>query len=205
MRILPDPYILAFLLADCLVLLLCYNRLLAAIQGGAACFHSYHSTLEMLGNKYLCTSVRIILLILLPLYAMTLTFTGLSTAGFAWTLAALVALLLFRKAVLLLLGWLSSRQSAFRALERTGYAVAVLGMFVSLLAALAVWLAPALPHWLTWGWLGLVALVCVFFYIWRGNSIILSTGFSVFYWVLYLCTLEFLPICVVVNILINGD
>jgi len=203
--VLPDPYLLAFLLADGLVLLLCYNRLLAALQGSAACFRGTHSTHEMLGNKYVCVSVVVVFLLLLPFYALTLTLTGLSSLGYVWTLAALAGLLLFRKLVYLLLGWLSSRHGAFQALEKTGYALSVSGMLVSTLAALAVWLLPSLPQWLLWGWLGLAALLCLVFYVRRGNSIILSTGFSVFFWVLYLCTLEFLPICVVVNLLINGN
>ena len=205
MRILPDPYILAFLLADAVALLLCYNRLQAAFQGGLACIRSAHSTHEMLGNNYVCASIRIILLLLLPFYALTLSMTGLSRAGFFWTVAALLGLLLYRKLVLLLLGWLTARKGAFRSLERTGWAIAVPGMLFSLLAALAVWFVPSLPYVLTWGWIALVTLVGVVFYVLRGNSIILSTGFSVFFWVLYLCTLEFLPICVVVNILINGN
>lgn len=205
MRVLPDPYVLAFLLADALALLLCYNRLLSALKGSAACFHSLHSTQEMLGNNYVCASVRIIFFLLQPFYALTLCMTGLSSLDFAWTLVALLGLVLLRKLVFLLVGWLSSRMGAFRALERTGLALSVLGLLASMLAALAVWLAPDAPRWLLWGWLGLMVAVCAFFYVRRGNSIILSTGFSVLYWVLYLCSLEFLPICVVVNILINGN
>lgn len=205
MRILPDPYVLAFLLADAVALLLCYNRLLAAMEGGFSCFRGAHSTFEMLGNNYVCASVRIVLLLLLPFYALTLSLTGLSKVGFFRTVAVLAGLLLLRKLVFLLLGWIASRQGAFRSLERAGNTIAVLGILFSVPAAVAVWFAPSLPLTLAWGWLALVTAAGVVFYVLRGNSIILSTGFSVFFWVLYLCTLEFLPICVVVNILINGN
>ena len=205
MRVLPDPYILAFLLAVGVALLLCYNRLLSALHGSAACFHGDHSTQEMLGNNYVCDSVRISFLLLLPFYALTLSITGCSRLGYFWTLVALLALFLLRKAVYWMMGWLSSRQGAFRALEKTGLALFVLGMLVSTLAALAVWLVPSIPSIALWVWVLAVVAVCAFFYIRRGSSIILSTGFSVFFWVLYLCSLEFLPICVVVNIMINGN
>ena len=99
MRVLPDPYVLAFLLADALALLLCYNRLLSALKGSAACFHSFHSTQEMLGNNYVCASVRIIFFLLQPFYALTLCMTGLSSLDFAWTLVALLGLVLLRKLV----------------------------------------------------------------------------------------------------------
>ena len=205
MRVLPDPYILAFLLAVGVALLLCYNRLLSALHGSAACFHGDHSTQEMLGNNYVCDSVRITFLFLLPFYALTLSLTGCSRLGYFWTLVALLALFLLRKAVYWMMGWLSSRQGAFRALEKTGLALFVLGMLVSTLAALAVWLVPSTPSIALWVWILAVVAVCVFFYIRRGSSIVLSTSFSVFFWVLYLCSLEFLPICVVVNIMINGN
>lgn len=205
MRVLPDPYVLAFLLAVGLALLLCYNRLLSALRGSAACFHSNHSTEEMLGDNYVCDSIRLVFLLLLPFYAMALTVTGCSKLGFLWTLVALVALVLFRRVISLLMGWLSSRKGAFRALSRVGMAFAVLGMLISMLAPLAAWLIPATPRWVLWGWLALTAALCIVFYIRRGSAIILSTGFSIFFWVLYLCALEFLPICVVVNIMINGN
>ena len=53
--------------------------------------------------------------------------------------------------------------------------------------------------------LSAIALLSAMVYVFRGSKIILSTQFSIFYWVLYLCALEFLPICVVVNFLINGN
>ena len=205
MRVLPDPYILAFLLAVGVALLLCYNRLLSALHGSAACFHGDHSTQEMLGNNYVCDSVRISFLLLLPFYALTLSVTGCSRLGYLWTLVALLGLFLLRKAVYWMAGWLSSRQGAFRALERMGLALFVLGMLVSTVAALVVWLVPSIPSIALWIWILAVAVVCAVFYIRRGSSIILSTGFSIFFWVLYLCALEFLPICVVVNIMINGN
>lgn len=205
MRELPDPYILAFLLALALVLLLSYNRLVTAVRGAAACVRGLHSTCEMLGNNYVFGSVRYAFLLLLPFYAMTLVVTGLSTRPYLRTLLTLLVLVLFLKAVCLAMGWLTSRRPVFRQLEWTGSAFCVLAMVLSLPAALAGWLIPAAPQWLLWGWLALAAAAAGFLYARRGFSIIFPAGFSVFFWVLYLCTLEVLPICVVVNILINGN
>ncbi len=205
MRELPDPYVLAFLLAAGVSLLLLYNRLLAAVRGGWSCIHGLNGTLEMLGNQYICDSVRISCLLLVPFYALALVVTGLSTVGYAWTLAALVALWLFRKLVYGLMGWLGGRMSAFRSIERMGYAVGVLVMLASVPAILLGWLVPGTPRWLLLLLLVLPVAAGAFLYVRRGFSIIFSTEFSVFFWVLYLCALEFLPICVVVNQLINGN
>ena len=131
MRELPDPYVLAFLLLAAVALMLSYNRLLVAVRGGVSCLHGLNGTQEMLGNKYICSSVRLAFFLLVPFYALTLVLAGISTAGYAWTLAALAALLLFRKLACLLMGWLGSRPGAFRAVERTGYALGVLVILFS--------------------------------------------------------------------------
>ena len=205
MRELPDPYVLAFLLVVGITLLLSYSRLLAAVRGSVSCFRGLNGTLEMLGNQYVCNAVRVIILLLIPFYALTLTITGLSRADYGWTLAALVVLFLFRKLVFALAGWISSRQAAFRQVERTGYMIGILVLLVSLSALLLGWLVPAAPQWLLWTLLALPAGTGLVFYFRRGLSLLLQAEFSPFFWVLYLCALEILPICVVVNRLINGN
>ena len=205
MRELPDPYILAFLLLAGVALLLAYNRLLAAVRGGCSCLHGLNGTVEMLGNQYICDSVRLIFVLLVPFYALALVVTDLSMVGYVWTLAALVVLCIFRKLVYALMGWLGGRTSAFRSIERMGYALGVLVMLASAPAILLGWLVPETPRWLLLLLLALPAAVGAFFYARRGFSLIFPTEFSLFFWVLYLCALEFLPICVVVNRLFNGN
>ncbi len=205
MRVLPDPYVLAFLLAVGLVVLLCYNRLVAAVGGSLACYRGTNGMQEMLGNTYVVDSVRIVFLLLLPFLALSLTVTGLSGVGYWWTLAALLGLWLFRKLVYATAGWLVSRRSDFRNAEQVGYAVGMLMLLGALVALLLAWLVPATPRWLLWGWLGVCALVALVVYALRGFSLFSHAGFSPYLWVLYLCGLEVLPISVVVNILIHGN
>ena len=205
MRELPDPYVFAFLLLCSGFLLFFYNRLMAAVKASAACFRSSHATVEMLGNQYLCDSVRIALALLAPFYALTLEVTGVSRLGYFWTLLSLLLLGFFWKLAGLTVGWLSSRKAAFRSVERMGHAVAILVMLVSLLAAVAGWLLPGTPQWPLWSFLGVVAVAGMVLYGLRGFFLIFQTGFSPFFWVLYLCSLNFLPICVVVNRIIHGN
>ena len=205
MREQPDPYILAFLLLAGVALLLAYNRLLAAVRGGWSCVHGVNGTEEMLGNLYICDSIRLSFLLLVPFYALALVVTGLSTIGYVWTLAALVLLCLFRKLIYALMGWLGGRTHAFRSVERMGYALGVLVMLASVPAILLGWLVPETPRWLLLLLLGLPAVAGAFLYARRGFSLIFQTEFSLFFWVLYLCALEFLPICVVVNRMIHGN
>lgn len=205
MRTLPDPYVLAVLLLDTVLLLLLFERLRAALQAGADCCRNPYSIREFLGNNYLCTSVRQVFVLLLPFYAITLVVTGVSRLGFGWTLFWLVALALFRLLSGRTIGWLSSKNGTFRSLERVNEALCVLAMFASLPVFLLGWLAPEIPHWVLWVALSLIAGAAAVMYVWRGTQIILSAQFSIYYWVLYLCALDFLPICVVVNILMHGN
>ena len=205
MRELPDPFVLAVLLLDAVLLLLFFERLLAALQASVACYKSTYGTREFLGNNYLCASVRQTCVLLIPFYAITLVVTDVSHVGFGRTMALLVLLALFRLFSCHMLGWLTARKSAFQSLERVNEAVCVLAMSVSLPVFLLGWLAPSVPHTVLWILLSVIALSAALVYVWRGSKIILATQFSIFYWVLYLCALEFLPICVVVNILINGN
>jgi len=205
MRVLPDPYVLAFLLAVGLVVLILYNRLLAAMGGSFACYRGQNSTMEMLGNTYVVDSVRLMALLLLPFYALAFVVTGVSVVGYAWTLAGFFGLWLLRKLICLMMGWLTSRRADFRALERIGYGVSVWMILFSLMAALVAWLIPETPRWALWGWMGLAAVVALFTYFRRGLSLFFRAGFSPLFWVLYLCGLEILPACVVVNILMHGN
>ena len=201
----PEPYVLAILFLDAVLLLFLFERLCAALRAGVDCCRSSYSTREFLGNNYLCASARQIFVLLLPFYAMTLVVTDVSRIGFGWTLLALVALTLFRQLSGRLIGWLSGHDGTFQSLDRVNDAVCVLGIFASLPVFVLGWLTPEIPHWLLWGALSLIALVVAVVYVLRGTQIILSTQFPIYYWVLYLCALEFLPICVVANILINGN
>ena len=205
MRELPDPFVLAVLLLDAVLLLLFFERLLAALRASAECYRSTYGTREVLGNKYLCLSIRQTFLLQIPFYAITLVATDVSRVGFGWTMVLLASLALFRLAGCRMLGWLTSRQAAFRAVERVNEAVCVLAMAASFPVFLLGWLAPAVPHWLLWILLAVIALIAALVYVWRGGKIILATQFSIYYWVLYLCALDFLPICVVVNILMHGN
>ena len=205
MRELPDPFVLAVLMLDAVLLLFFYERLMAALQASVACYRSSYGTREFLGNNYLCASVRQTFVLLIPFYAITLVVTDVSHVGFGWTMVLLVLLALFRLLCCRILGWLTARKTAFQSLERVNEAVCVLAMAASLPVFLLGWLAPSVPHMVLWILLSAIALFAALVYVWRGSKIILLTQFSIFYWVLYLCALEFLPICVVVNILINGN
>ena len=200
----PDPFVLGFLLAMALALVLFYSRLLAAIAGSASFFRSSHATSETLGNKYLCDSIRLVFLLMVPFYAVALRLAGLGD-GYLWVLGTLVVLILLRMGVLALLGWLSGHPDALKEVETVSRGIFILVALASFLPVPVLLLFP--PQVLSFFriYLAIVALIGYVFYVIRSFSLISSSGLSRYFWVLYLCTLEILPVCVVVNYLLNGN
>ena len=200
----PDPFVLGFLIVASLALILFYDRLMAAVSGGASFFRSAHATNETLGNKYLCNCISLVFLLVVPFYATALRLAGLGN-GYLWVLGTLAGLLLLREAVFALLGWLSGSQSALKAVEKVGNGIFILVALASFLPAPVLLLFP--PQVLSFYriYLAIIALVGYAVYVKRSFELISSTGFSSFFWVLYLCTLEILPVSVAVNYLLNGN
>lgn len=200
----PDPFVLGFLLAASLALIILYSRLIAAIAGGVSFFRSTYSTSETLGNKYLCDSILLVYILVVPFYAMALRLAGLGN-GYMWVFGTIAGILLLREAVLALVGWLSGSPATIRAIAKVGYGVFILVALASFLPAPVILLFP--PQVLSFYriYLAIIALIGYIMYVIRSFSLISSTGFSRFYWVLYLCTLEILPVSVVVNYLLNGN
>ena len=206
MRELPDPFVLAVLLADSLLLLLFFDRFLTALRAGFACFKDLYSTLEMLGNKSLSNAVPPVFFLLLPFYAETLLLADVSLLDFFSTLGLLLALVLFSWLSCRAMGWLGGDPATFRAVERVAQAVSVVAMAASFVVLMLGWVLPELPRWMLVALLAAMAAVAAAVFVWRGTAIILQNRFSILFWVLYLCALEFLPISVVVNIMmLNGN
>ena len=200
----PDNLVLVFLLAAGMALILNYGRLLSAIRASFVCYRGTSGTMEVLGNNYLCNSLRTVFILLLPFFAMVLSRIGGSGAGYWRTLAAIVLLVLLRKSLFLLLGWLSSHETALRNAERAGSALLVPTMLFSIVVLLLSTRFPNAPNEL-WNIILIVAMaVWAAFCLLREKASILHCGFSLFFWVLYICALELLPICVVVKFLMNG-
>lgn len=200
----PDPFVLVFLLAVSVSVVLLYQRLVTAVAGGLSFVRGSYATQETLGNMYVCNSVELVFFLMVPLYAVALRIAGLG-GGYLWVFGALCAYLLFRRAALAVFGWLSDRKAVVRALDRVGSGIFVLVALLSFVPVPVLVLFPSVilePYRI---YLAIIALIGYILYAVRSLTLISSTGFSSFFWVLYLCTLEILPVCVVVNYLLNGN
>lgn len=199
-----DPFVLAFLLLSALLVLVMFGRLTAAVRGSATFLRSSYATVETLENKYLYDSISSMFLLFLPFYAAAVRFARVGDSYWQ-TFLVLCALVLLRKAAMALLAWLKGSAAAFHLAERLGYGVFILVALASILPVPVLLITPFQYLSAFRIYLAIIALVGYAIYAARSFSLIYSTGFSSYYWVLYLCTLEILPVCVAVNYLLNGN
>lgn len=201
----PPASVLVFLLAVAVALLLCFSRVVVALRGATFVVRGNNSTMEVLGNKYDCDSIYLSYLLLMPVYALTLLIDGASSLSYWMTLVVLMALMLFRRICLAVSGWLSGRHGAMRQVSMVGCSIMVPVVLLSALTALLVRVFPDISRTFIFVLLIVIAAAGYIVYGKRSFDLINSSGFSRFFWFLYLCALDILPICVAVNIMFNGN
>ena len=199
----PDTAVLAVMIVATIAVILFFGRFVSALGASFSIYRSSHGTTEILGNKYLCDSIRLTLVILVPFYALALWRAGVSPDYWIALLAA-AGLLLFRKGIYALIAWLGSVYGQIKDVEKLSYGTAIATIALSLLPFLLVKFFPDIPSKAIQIYLMVVLISNSIVYSRRSAEIISSTGFSIFFWVLYLCTLELLPICVVANLMMYG-
>ncbi len=121
---------------------------------------------------------------------------------FVATLLLILLYFLFRNLSFFMLNWVN-RCKAFKYLSRIYYTHVALGMVFSILGLLIYMLFPGVGSSFLkiYLFVSLSALSVMYFV--RGNQIIISNGFSHFFWILYLCTLEILPLVVIGHVMFS--
>lgn len=119
-------------------------------------------------------------------------FAGISGVLFAWSGLRFLAIKF--------IGWVIEQPSFTSCLERTGRDYVIMAGF----AFVPFLLAFSLVGRIAGNALFIIALVLIAYsclsYAVRSLRIFLSAGFSVFFWILYLCTLELIPLGVLIYV-----
>ena len=119
-------------------------------------------------------------------------FAGISGVLFAWSGLRFLAIKF--------IGWVIEQPSFTSCLERTGRDYVIMAGF----AFVPFLLAFSLVGKIAGNALFIIALVLIAYsclsYAVRSLRIFLSAGFSVFFWILYLCTLELIPLGVLIYV-----
>lgn len=190
------------LVALLLFFLLFFRRAILAIGGSFSMTSGLYRTQEVIDDKYFTDSVLIVLALLTPIFAYSLIDSGITSLPFIYVLITVVAYLLLHYIVIAIITWMTNRKE-MKQVAKCFSSFMVLLMTLSALAMPVSAVFTALSGTVTTIWTAIVCAVFTTIYIYRTRQIIIGSGFSRFFWFLYLCGLEILPICVVVKVLVS--
>lgn len=115
----------------------------------------------------------------------------------------LTGLWLVRKGLFKLLSWLMREKNAFRFIEKISYNYLISSVIITFPAAMIGFFWPEISDGTIVNILLYCCLFVYFIYLTKTWQIIISRRLSLFFYILYLCTLEFLPIALIVNLILS--
>lgn len=201
----PELSAVLAVIVSVLAVTLMFRRLSAAFSGFRDLISITTRNEVVLGNKYACDSMIICALTLIPAFAGSLCISGISALSFWPTLLVVALVPVARETGYALMGWLFSCKDVFSALRVVNYGSVVPAILAVIVSSVLVWAFPQVPGA---GYLLFVLIlfaVSLLLYVIRTGILIFSSGFSGFFWILYLCAFEILPVCVAAKILIYGN
>ena len=113
--------------------------------------------------------------------------------NFILILLSLGGYILFKQISFALLGWVN-RSSVFKTLHKIGYTYTIWGFLTGMAGFLVIIIYPQIHFGSVGIYMAACALTAFFLYFIRGYQLIIANQFSHFFWILYLCTLEILPV-----------
>jgi hypothetical protein len=115
----------------------------------------------------------------------------------------LFTLWLVRKGIYDLLSWLTKDKNTFRLIERIGYNHMIISVIFSLPAIFLSFFWPEIDPSTVLIVLISSVLFVFLIYLIRGYQIIISHHYSHFFYILYLCSIELLPIALISNFILS--
>ncbi|MBO4571880.1 MAG: DUF4271 domain-containing protein [Bacteroidales bacterium] len=141
-------------------------------------------------------------LILVPMYAFVLFYCSLGGRSYWMILASVAALLLYRRAMFALIGWINGTE-AVNEVKNFSDSTFIMMMSLSQPVFIVAYLFGNMSRMIPAIYLAVVATLCLIPYLAIACKKILAIKFSRFFCFLYLCVLEILPIAVVVKIIVS--
>jgi len=108
-----------------------------------------------------------------------------------------------RKTLYSILSWVTKDKVTFKLIEKVGYNHLIISVFFSLPSILIRFIWPQISDSITLNTLLFSCLVVYFVYIFRGYQIIMSNRYSHFFYILYLCGIELLPLSIIANLILS--
>lgn len=192
-----------FCIALLLFAVMRFTRIATAIAGSCAMFGGEVRMNETLQSHFTCNSMAITYLLCIPFYAVFFTLSGISIHGFWLVLAIMAGYFILRYLVMAGIRVINKADDTMDVIGKLGFAAfIIIGVFLFAIL-LAKRLFPVISDDVC-GTATLVVTVTVMsIYLLRERKIFLGSRFSHFFWFLYLCAFEILPICVVAKALVS--
>ena len=199
-----DVLLLMFLIVSVALVIACYRSYAEGLAGAFRVCSGYNRALEVFNDRSMMKSVNVAFFLTIPFFAYTCCKVGVSSLNFWYVLLVVVSFFLLRHVIYAVTAWLTGRDEPFQLLERTSLGCSLLPMAFSVPALVVFRIFPTVPEAV----FGIyIAALCVFgavVYFVRSYKIFTLSRFSSFFWFLYLCSLEILPMCVAINILVSN-
>jgi len=197
-----DGGVTIFILVMLCIFILFFRRSIVGITGSFVMASGHYRTKELIDDQYFSDSSVVAMLLLMPFYACAFITTSATSLSYWLTLLTIAAYILLRYLITFVIAWISGNSQILE-LRKCFNGFCVLLMSISTLIIPVKVLVPSLGPQLAVIFLSAVCVAVNLLYFVRSYKIIISSGFSHFFWFLYLCGLEILPISVVFKVLLS--
>ncbi|MFA6335297.1 MAG: DUF4271 domain-containing protein [Bacteroidales bacterium] len=119
------------------------------------------------------------------------------------SLGFIFAYWLLRKTLYNILSWVTKDKITFKLVEKIGYNHLIISVIFSFPSILINFIWPGISDYIIINILVISLLFVYVFYIIRGYQIIIAHRYSHFFYILYLCAVELLPVALIVNFILS--
>lgn len=158
---------------------------------------------DTVNNKNLVNAVRYTAIFCIPVLALVIYRENLSPMNFLFILLALVGFILVRSCLFALVGWMKHCTEMLKTVSMNIRMHLIVFTTLAALSLVISSLVPSVPVRAIGWYVAVIGAICFILCNIRNAKIFLEENYSLLFWFLYLCTLEILPVGLLISALIR--
>ena len=158
---------------------------------------------DTIQNKALVNAITYTAIFCIPVIALVVYMENISPLGFLFVLLALVAFLVARSCLFALTGWMKNCTEMLRKVSVNIRMHLIVFTTLAALTFLVSSFVPSVPAKVIGWYVAAVGVICFALCNARSAKIFLEENYSILFWFFYLCTLEILPVGLLISALIR--
>lgn len=190
--------------------ILLYRRVTTAIVSSGVVL-AKKKGFHLFEDKYTVASIRLAITISFVLIPLILSLFGLGnpiiersdldeeTSLYLSLLIYMVGFFLFKGLLLRIIGWITNKKGVTHIIEYLGFSSVICFGVMLLIFSLFTYIIPSISESGVFIYLAIIGGLTFLLTLIRGFQIFLASGYSLYFWFLYLCALELMPIGIVVK------